>query len=121
MFHMFILVFIFEISQFSIFLMAKKNNKKKGSKQTATMNAMNPSSKDIITAARNGKLAANYYGFTCDWCRLKGSETDGWYDNRSLEKNFVRGFTSSGAEIRVCISCAKNLKKIRWLCCSACV
>ena len=70
-----------------------------------------PSPQDIKQAAKNGKIAANYYGFTCDWCWRKGAKSGGWYDKRSLETNYIRAFTSKGAEIRLCLKCASVLKK----------
>ena len=80
------------------------------------MNAARLTSKEIIHAARNGRLAANYYGFTCDWCWRKGM-MGGWHDNRSSETSYIRAFSESGAEIRICTGCAKKLRKRHWLCC----
>ena len=79
--------------------------------------AVKPSSGEIRQAIRNGKLAANYYGFTCDWCWQKGSTISGWYDNRSSETHYIRCFSRTGAEIRVCMACHNKLKKRWWICC----
>ena len=81
-----------------------------------------PSLGDIKGAASRGRLAANYYGFTCDWCWRKGtgSEGGGWHDTKSAETHFFRSFSKNGVEIRLCLKCAKKLKKCRWFPCCSC-
>ena len=78
---------------------------------------------DIKQAARrrDGVLAANYYGFACDWCVAKGRGKKSFRDRNSSETHFIRLFSSNGSEIRLCLHCSDKLQASCWsrlFCCA---
>ena len=66
---------------------------------------------ELKRAARQGVMAANYYGFACDCCLLKGKGRKTWYDTKTQETHFIRSFSNDGSEIRLCLNCSKQLQK----------